>query len=177
MKQLLRRAQYLPLLIGCLTAKIAVAQVLSQSPVRMTVPRDSVQMPAWQPHPTLKGAASMTLAGDRTKPGMFTIRVKYPDGLHIPPHKHILELHSTVLQGMLCVGLGETWDSTKIQRIMPGQFMYFAPGVSHFEYTVGETILQISGIGPMQTTFNDTTQKPFVQPTLPSLTQPRTKSK
>lgn len=121
-------------------------------------------MPAWQPHPTLKGAASMTLAGDRMQPGMFTIRVKYPDGLHIPPHTHPLELHTTILQGMLCVGIGNVWDSSKVQCLASGQFMRFAAGVPHFEYTVGETILQISGLGPMQTQFIDSTQQPFIAP-------------
>jgi quercetin dioxygenase-like cupin family protein len=146
---------------------VSVCTARAQSPQQMrqvVIPRDSVQMPAWTPHPLLKGAASMALAGDRNKAGMFALRVKYPHGLHIPPHAHPNELHTTVLSGMLCVGMGTTWDTTKIVRILPGQFMRFAPGTAHFEYTVGETVLHIQGMGPMLTTFQDTTEKPYIVP-------------
>jgi quercetin dioxygenase-like cupin family protein len=128
------------------------------------IPRDSVAMPTWTPHPLIKGAGSMMLAGDRAKPGIFVLRAKYPDGLRLPPHTHATELHAVVLQGMLCVGFSTTWDTSKVMKVLPGQFLRFPSGESHFEYTVGETILQISGIGPMQTTFNDSTAKPIIVP-------------
>lgn len=140
-----------------------VVQAQSSTSEPHALPRDSVRMPEWTPHPFIKGAASMALAGDRTKPGLFAIRVKYPHGLHIPPHNHINELQTTVLSGMLCLGFGKTWDTTKLVRIMPGQFMRFAPGEPHFEYTIGETILHIQGIGPMLTTFIDSTAKAAVR--------------
>ena len=126
------------------------------------IPRDSVAMPTWTPHPLIKGAGSMMLAGDRAKPGIFVLRVKYPDGLRIPSHTHATELHTTVLQGMLCVGFGAVWDTTKVVKVLPGQFMRFPSGEPHFEYTVGETVLQITAMGPMQTTFNDSTAKPII---------------
>jgi quercetin dioxygenase-like cupin family protein len=125
---------------------------------------DSVRTPVWNAHPILKGAASMTLAGDRAKAGLFTLRFQYPDGLRLPPHTHPTELHTTVLQGALYVGFGAKWDTTKVIRILPGQFMRFPAGEPHFEYTVGETILQVSGMGPLETSFTDSTAKPYILP-------------
>ena len=154
---------YASVLVFCIF-QLAAIPLAAQTTYPAPVPRESVTMPAWQPHPILKGAASMTLAGDRSAPGMFALRFKYPDGLHLPPHVHATDLHTTVLQGLLCVGFGEKWDTSKVVRIMPGQFMRFPAGKPHFEYTIGETILHVAGMGPMQTTFNDTTAKPFIQP-------------
>ena len=124
----------------------------------------STPTPVWSAHPILKGAASMTLAGDRAKSGLFALRFKYPDGLRLPPHTHTTELHTTVLQGALYVGFGSAWDTTNIIRILPGEFMRFPAGEPHFEYTVGETILHVAGMGPLETTFIDSTAKPLILP-------------
>ncbi|MDX2129458.1 MAG: cupin domain-containing protein [Chloroherpetonaceae bacterium] len=139
----------------------------SSNPI-LTIPQDSItSLGIWIPSPVLPGIASMPLYGDRSKSGFFVLRVKYPNGLTLLPHSHPNVISTMVLSGMLCIGEGEKWDDKKLKKILPGQTYTFEPGAPHFEFFVGETVLQIHGIGPMLTRFLDSTSKPLFLPVKP----------
>src|SRR5215210_4600139 len=66
----------------------------------------------WGPGPPAlpKGVQAVTLHGDPTKEGLFVLRLKFPAGLHVPPHSHPVPEVITVLSGTLRLGNGETAD-------------------------------------------------------------------
>src|SRR6478735_6945168 len=59
------------------------------------------------------GTKIAVLSGDPGKAGMFTIRLKFPAGLVIPPHHHPTDEMVTVVEGKLSLGMGDTLDKAK----------------------------------------------------------------
>ena len=96
------------------------------------------------------GAKLAVLEGDPTQEGLFTMRIKAPDGYKIPPHWHAAFEHVTVISGTFRLGMGEKFDETKLQDVPAGGFSYMAPGMRHFAATKGETVLQVHAMGPWQ---------------------------
>lgn len=66
----------------------------------------------WGPVPPAlpPGAQLAVLAGDPSKAGLFTLRLKAPDGYKIMPHWHPTDENVTVLQGNFAMGIGEKFD-------------------------------------------------------------------
>ena len=54
--------------------------------------------------------------------GDFTIRIKMPDGYRIAPHWHPKRENVTVLRGDLKVGMGDTFDTSKMGDYPAGSF-------------------------------------------------------
>lgn len=106
----------------------------------------------WKPGPPSlpAGVQFAVLEGNPSQPGLFTMRLKAPDGYRIPPHWHPATEHVTVISGTFHLGMGETFDQAKTQALQPGGFVYMEPGMRHFAYTRGETVIQLHGQGPWQ---------------------------
>jgi hypothetical protein len=66
----------------------------------------------------------------------------------ITPHYHPVTEHVTVVTGSFFVGMGETFDASKATELPTGTFAALDPGMRHFAYTKGETIIQLHGVGP-----------------------------
>ena len=66
----------------------------------------------WKPAPDVlpAGAQVVILEGDPTKSGLFTMRLRLPDGYRIRPHFHDADEHVTVISGNFVIGLGDKWD-------------------------------------------------------------------
>jgi mannose-6-phosphate isomerase-like protein (cupin superfamily) len=104
----------------------------------------------WNAAPTAlpSGAELAVLEGDPMKPGPYTMRLKMPDGYHIPPHMHMKREHVTVVSGELHVGLGDSFDEKAMSSFSPGSFAYLEPGTHHYAMSKGETVIQLHGMGP-----------------------------
>jgi quercetin dioxygenase-like cupin family protein len=94
------------------------------------------------------GAKAVILEGDPTKPGLFVMRLKFPDGYRIAPHTHPKPERVTVLSGTLFVGMGATFDKSKGHEMPAGTYGSWPAGMKHFGWFRGETILQLYGEGP-----------------------------
>ena len=94
------------------------------------------------------GAKLAVLAGDPTKEGPFTLRLKVPDGYSIPHHWHPKAEAVTILNGTLHMGIGETADKDKAKALSEGAFMFIDAEVKHYGWTTGETVMQVSANGP-----------------------------
>jgi hypothetical protein len=93
------------------------------------------------------------LEGDPAKEGMFTVRMRFPDGFVVAPHWHSQIEHVTVLSGTLHFGMGDKFDR-KATRAMPaGSFGYWPVGMKHFGWMEGKTVLQLHGRGPWTITY------------------------
>jgi quercetin dioxygenase-like cupin family protein len=94
------------------------------------------------------GAMIAVLEGDPAKGGLFTMRLKMPDGYRVAPHWHPAYEHVTVISGTLNLGMGSQFDETKGKALPAGGFAYMAPRMHHFVWASGETIVQVHAMGP-----------------------------
>ncbi len=110
-----------------------------------------------------RGAELAVVEGDPTKAGAFTMRLRMPDGYRIPPHFHPVVEHVTVIQGTFRVGMGERFDVTALGELPTGAFAALAPGVRHFAQALGETVIQLHGVGPWSLTYVNPADDPRKQ--------------
>lgn len=82
--------------------------------------------------------------------GDYTIRLKMPNGYQVAPHTHPLRENVTVISGTLKVGMGDTFDESKMMNFPAGSFAYLDPSVHHYASASGETIIQIHGQSPVK---------------------------
>lgn len=104
----------------------------------------------WQEGPPSlpKGSTIAVLEGNPAKEGPFVFRVKLPDGYRIPPHTHPKTERVTVISGIFNIGMGDKFDEKEGQAMPAGTYGHWSPGMKHFVWTKGETVLQFHGTGP-----------------------------
>jgi anti-sigma factor ChrR (cupin superfamily) len=95
-----------------------------------------------------KGAQFAVLAGDPTKAGPFTIRLKIPAGYKIPAHSHPTAEAVTVISGEMSVGMGEKLDEANAHKMPMGAFVDLPADMNHFAFSTAGAILQINSTGP-----------------------------
>lgn len=97
------------------------------------------------------GAQLSVLEGDPTaSSGDFTVRLKMPSGYRIAPHWHPHRENVTVLSGTFKVGMGDTFDTSKMGGFPAGSFAYLDPDMHHYAMADGEVIVQVHGASPLQ---------------------------
>ncbi len=107
----------------------------------------------WEPVPPFipAGAQLAVLEGDpMAATGDYTVRLKMPDGYRIPPHWHPKRENVTVISGTLQVGMGDTFEVTKMMSFPAGSFAYLDPSMHHYVMASGDTVLQIHGMSPVE---------------------------
>jgi len=96
------------------------------------------------------GAQMAVLEGDPgASSGIYTIRVKSPDGYIVPPHWHPKRESVTVVSGALLLGMGDKYDEKKMTMLPAGSFGYLDPDMHHYVKCKGATVLQIHGESPL----------------------------
>ena len=108
----------------------------------------------WGPAPASlpPGAQAAALMGHPGKPGPFVLRLKFPAGFVVPPHRHSKDEFVTVIAGNFAVAAGETLDR-EAKPLPPGSFVHLPAGMPHFALAVTETVVQINGVGPFDVTY------------------------
>ena len=111
------------------------------------IPADEV---VFNPGPATlpEGAQIAVLLGSPAEEGPFVIRLKFPAGYVIPPHRHPQEEHVTVLSGGFGMGAGEAHDRQAAPLLPPGSFVRIPRGAAHYAWTNEETVVQLNGTGP-----------------------------
>lgn len=101
--------------------------------------------------PSLPAGGQMAvLDGDPTKNGSFTVRLKTADGYKIQPHTHPTAERVTVISGVIHLGMGDKFDQAATRELAAGSFAVLPPGMTHFVWTTGETVVQIHSEGPFE---------------------------
>lgn len=95
-----------------------------------------------------KGAQIAVLEGDPAKDGMFAMRVRVPDGYHIPAHTHPKPERVTIIQGKFNLAMGENPKRADAHALPTGTYGIWPPGMVHAVWIEGETIVQFHGMGP-----------------------------
>jgi hypothetical protein len=92
------------------------------------------------------------LAGEPEKVGdPYVIRVRELPGNITPPHSHSVDVHLTVLQGTLYFSFGEKFDRAALTELGAGSYAFIPKGSSTFSYTPEQAIVQIHGVGQLDT--------------------------
>jgi quercetin dioxygenase-like cupin family protein len=99
------------------------------------------------------GAEVAVLYGDPSKDGLFSMRLKMPNGYRIPPHTHPKPEVVTVLSGTARLGMGDVADQAKAQVLPAGSFFVMSPGMQHYFSTDEDTVVQINTTGPWGLTY------------------------
>ena len=127
--------------------------------------RHTITMPdavKWGPPPPFMppGSQIAVMLGDPAKKGLFIIRGRMPDGYTIPPHWHSTIENVTVLSGTFNVGMGDKLDKSKGQALTLGGFFSAPPHMSHFAWATGETVVEVTGMGPLDFKYVDPNDDP-----------------
>jgi quercetin dioxygenase-like cupin family protein len=107
----------------------------------------------WGPAPPVlaPGAQLAVLEGDPSaNSGDFTVRLKMPAGYKIAPHWHPSRENVTVISGSFKVGMGDTFNESKMMTFPAGSFAYLDPNMHHYAQSATETVVQIHGASPLQ---------------------------
>jgi hypothetical protein len=108
----------------------------------------------WTDVPSLpKGSKLAVIEGPINEAVPFTFRVKFPANTKVPPHWHPAIERVTVLSGTLHLGVGDTFDQTKMKALPAGSISIMEPKMHHFAWASEETIVQLSGMGPWGITY------------------------
>jgi mannose-6-phosphate isomerase-like protein (cupin superfamily) len=94
------------------------------------------------------GAEIVVIEGDNSKPGPFTLRLKFPDGYALAPHSHPVDEHVTVIQGTFVVGMGASGKRETAVEMPTGSFVLVPSMTQHYVFAKGVTIVQAHGVGP-----------------------------
>jgi hypothetical protein len=78
----------------------------------------------------------------------FVMRIRELPGTIIPPHKHPVDEHITVIQGTLYFAVGDKFDRGAMQEIRTGGYAFIPKGSTMFGYIPDGAVVQVHGIGP-----------------------------
>jgi quercetin dioxygenase-like cupin family protein len=149
-------------LIACwMLAGIAGASAggSADSPAFVRLTPDEIH---WQDEPGGHGAQSATIAGDPSRPGLYVERVRFPPHVMDRPHWHTGDRFVTVIKGTWFTGTGATFDPRQSVPLKPGSYMFHPARALHWDGSNSdeEVIVQVVGLGPVETTPADPA-KPF----------------
>lgn len=114
--------------------------------------------------PTLpSGAQASVLHGNPGKPGPFVLRLRFPAGYVVPPHRHSQDELVTVISGKFAVLGGESVDRKAFKPVAPGSFINIPAGTSHYAMAESESVVQIHGNGPFDITYLNPKEDPRSQ--------------
>jgi ketosteroid isomerase-like protein/quercetin dioxygenase-like cupin family protein len=113
------------------------------------------------PPPSLPPGAKMAvLAGDPTKPGPFVIRAQVPAGYKVAPHWHPTDENLTVLSGTIALGMGDGWDTAKMESVATGGLAVLPANMRHSFLARTAATFQIHGMGPFAVNYVNAADDP-----------------
>jgi quercetin dioxygenase-like cupin family protein len=157
----------IPFAVTSALAVVAAIQIMpaSHAAEMQMKPPVNVEDIQWGPVPPVipPGAQLAVVAGDPSKEGLFTMRLKMPANYKIPAHNHPTDEFVTVISGDFRVGLGDKLDMEKGQSLKAGAFGEMPAGMNHYAWTTEETVIQIAGPGPFAMTYANPADDPSKQ--------------
>ena len=116
----------------------------------------------WGPAPPSlpPGAQAASLLGSPAKEGPFVLRLKFPAGFIVPPHRHSKDEFVTVISGKFAIASGEKVDRASLKSLPPASFVHLPAGMPHYAWAEAETVVQINGMGPFDVKYVDPKDDP-----------------
>jgi quercetin dioxygenase-like cupin family protein len=146
---------------SCVAGAMLVVGALAQTPA----PRAFALTPAdmsWVSQGPLAapGMEQLDLVGSPSRPGPYTLRLRFPKGFKIAPHTHPDSREVTVISGVFATGYGDTFDAARLKVLPAGSFYTEPANVPHYIEIEEDTVLQVSGTGPSGRNFVKPQEKP-----------------
>lgn len=107
----------------------------------------------WSDTPSLPGAKLAVIEGPINEAKPFIMRIRFPSGYKIAPHYHSAIEHVTVIKGVFAMGVSEKADESKLTKLEAGDVGIMQPNTPHFAMAIGETEVQVHGVGPWTLTY------------------------
>jgi hypothetical protein len=137
-----------------------MVQAQQQGPARADTGTDKVirltpDELTWAAGPPMlpPGASMAVIEGSFSRPGPFTVRLKFPANYRIPPHWHPVRVTVTVISGSFNMGFGDELDIGKGKTLPAGSIFEMPATIHHFGWTTEETIIQEHGVGPLSVNY------------------------
>ncbi len=107
-------------------------------------------------HPKFAGIVGGLITGAFTEPGLYAANSVMLDGAVFPPHSHIDDRMSVVVEGTMYLGTGPDIDPANEQVFPAGSIALTPAGTTHYMIARGGDvrILEI-GAGPTATAFSE----------------------
>ena len=144
--------------MGRLFLAAAAALLISSAAQAQVNPTDLKWGPA--PPGLPAGAQLAMLSGDPGKPGLFTVRIKFPAGYTVPPHHHPSDEIVTVIEGDFALGMGDKVDRESMTLMKPGGYALAAKTMNHYVTSASGGVVQITSMGPFQIVYADPKDDP-----------------
>src|SRR5215510_7006152 len=132
---------------------LAVATILAAFAVKPAPAADhhtvvSGDAVKWGPAPPSlpPGAQAAVLVGNPAQEGPFVLRLKFPAGFTIPPHRHSKDELVTVISGRFAVGSGEKMEQETLKPLPAASFIHLPAGMPHYAWAEQESVVQINGV-------------------------------
>ncbi len=110
----------------------------------------------WQENPRLDGVSYIKVYGDSSQPGVYVVRVRFDPWTMSAPHYHSQDRIVAVIKGTWYAGTDLQFDPDNVTHISAGGYMLHPAGGVHFDGAKEQqAIVQITGNGPVTTTFLD----------------------
>ena len=153
---------------GVLSSRVGISQEReksSRNQQHIVATLDSV---TWTPIPNIDGLAIAVLEGDPNVNGSnYTIWVRAKEGTPggiVPYHWHPTDERITVLRGVMGVSMADLFDMAKGREYASGSFVMLPALMRHSAWVRGETIMQVSGVGPFVTCIVNPSERRGEQP-------------
>ncbi len=100
------------------------------------------------------GSEFVYLHGDSQSEGLYIMRNKFTPGAFSAPHYHDQDRFITVISGVWHTGTDASADRDATVPLGPGSYMMHPAGAVHYDGAKEEeVIVEIRGMGPVQTIF------------------------
>ena len=107
-----------------------------------------------------KGAQIEALYGDPDKAEPFVFRLRFPAGYKVAAHIHPNDYDLTVLSGTIHMGMGDKFDAARGDGLKAGGYLHLPKNTHHYEWSTEDTVIQLSGVGPVGMTYLDPADDP-----------------
>jgi len=107
----------------------------------------------------MPGMEQANLVGDPSRPGPYTLRLKFPAGYKLAPHTHPDYREVTILSGTWYTGYGEKFDAAALKELPAGSFYTEPANVAHFVEVREPVTIQVKGTGPSGRAFVDPAER------------------
>ena len=153
------RSIVLALSVASIAILGTTAALQAGDPHHTVVSGDAV---TWGPAPASlpPGAQAALLLGSPAKEGPFVLRLKFPAGFVIPPHRHSKDEFVTVISGQVAITSGERTDRASLRPVPAASFIHLPAGMPHYLWAAAETVVQINGVGPFDVVYLDPKDDP-----------------
>ena len=88
------------------------------------------------------------LAGDPSKSGPFTVRMRLKAGAMVKPHSHSTGEYITILSGKARMSFGDIPDEAHAKTLSAGDFLYLPAGQTHTLWIDEDAVGDLYSTGP-----------------------------